>query len=70
MGYKDLRLIFFFCFFALIFCLPKIYLTSQIYYLSRNIIKTENHLILLQEENRHLKKELEDFKFQQILNME
>lgn len=49
---------------------PKIYLSSQIYYLSRDIAKSQHHLELLEEENRTLKQDLEDFKFQQILRME
>lgn len=58
-----------FLLFILIFA-PKIYLSSQIYYLSRDIAKFQHHLELLQEENRTLKQDLEDFKFQQILRME
>lgn len=49
---------------------PKIHLSAQIYYLSRDIAKSQHHLELLQEENRTLKQDLEDFKFQQILRME
>lgn len=49
---------------------PKIYLSSQIYYLSRDISKSQHHLELLEEENRTLKQDLEDFKFQQIFRME
>lgn len=49
---------------------PKIYLSSQIYYLSRDIAKSQHHLELLEEENRTLKQDLEDFKFQQIFRME
>lgn len=54
-----------FCVFA-----PKIYLSGQIYYLSRDIAKIDSHLELLQEENKNLKQELEDFRFQQLLRME
>lgn len=49
---------------------PKIYLSGQIYYLSRDIAKSQHHLELLEEENRTLKQDLEDFKFQQIFRME
>lgn len=58
-----------FLFFVLFFA-PKIYLSAQIYYLSRDIAKSQHHLELLQEENRTLKQDLEDFKFQQIIRME
>ncbi|RDU69004.1 hypothetical protein [Helicobacter brantae] len=55
--------------FIIIFA-PKIYLSSKIYYLSRDISKSQHHLELLEEENRTLKRDLEDFKFQQIFRME
>lgn len=55
--------------FGLVF-VPKIYLSSQIYYLSRDILRLENNLELLDEENKNLKKELENFKFEQILRIE
>ncbi|WP_051420596.1 hypothetical protein [Helicobacter pametensis] len=51
-------------------CVPKIYVSGQIYYISRDLAKISSHLELLQEENKNLKQELEDFKFQQILRME
>ncbi|MCE3047594.1 hypothetical protein [Helicobacter kayseriensis] len=58
--------------FLLIFCVfaPKIYVSGQIYYISRDIAKIDSHLELLQEENKNLRQELEDFKFQQILRMD
>lgn len=67
---KDLvrALIIFLVFFALF--VPKIYLSSEIYYLSRDVTKIKNRLDLLKEENRMLKKNLEDFKFQQLLRMD
>lgn len=67
---KDLikALFIFLCFF-IVFA-PKIYLSGQIYYLSCDIAKINNHLELLEEENKHLKQELEDFRFQQNLRME
>lgn len=49
---------------------PKIYVSGQIYYLSCDITKIGGHLELLEEENKHLKQELEDFRFQQNLRME
>lgn len=67
---KDLLRGFFIIF--MIFCVfaPKVYVSNQIYYLSRDIAKTSYHLDLLNEENKNLKQELEDFRFQQILRME
>lgn len=55
----------FFCLFA-----PKIYVSGQIYYLSRDITKIDNQLELLKEENKNLRQEREDLKFQQLLRME
>lgn len=67
---KDLiRALMIFLVFFVIF-VPKIYLSSEIYYLSRDITKIKNRLDLLKEENRMLKKNLEDFKFQQVLRMD
>lgn len=67
---KDLIRSYFIIF--IIFCLfaPKVYYSNQIYYLSREIAKTSHHLDLLKEENKNLKQELEDFRFQQILRMD
>ncbi len=69
-GGKDLILGYLIAF--IIFCLfaPKIYVSNQIYSLSRDIAKISYHLELLKEENKNLKQELEDFRFQQILRME
>ncbi|RDU69463.1 hypothetical protein CQA62_02100 [Helicobacter cholecystus] len=61
-------LLIFLCFFILF--APKIYFSSEIYYLSRDVTKIKNRLDLLKEENRMLKKNLEDFKFQQVLRMD
>ncbi len=68
-GRDLLRALLIFLGFFLIF-VPKIYLSSEIYYLSRDITKIKNRLDLLKEENRMLKKNLEDFKFQQLLRMD
>lgn len=53
-----------------IFFVPKIFLSNEIYYLSRDINKIKNRLDLLKEENKMLKKNLEDFRFQQLLRMD
>lgn len=61
-------LLIFLCLFIVF--VPKIYISGQIYYLSCDITKINSHLELLEEENKHLKQELEDFRFQQNLRME
>ena len=68
-GRDLIRAILFFVGSVIVFA-PKIYLSSQIYYLSRDIAKSQHHLELLEEENRTLKRDLEDFKFQQVFRME
>lgn len=68
-GRDLIKAVLIFLLFVIVFA-PKIYVSAQIYYLSRDIAKAEHHLELLQEENRTLKQDLEDFKFQQILRME
>ena len=42
---------------------PKIYLRSNIYYISKDINKLYAHYISLQEENTFLAQQLEDMKF-------
>lgn len=46
---------------------PKIYLRSHIYYTSRHIIQLQNQADSLAEENKHLKKQLEDMKFKFLI---
>ena len=49
--------------FALFLFFPKIYLRSNIYYISKEINKLYAHYISLQEENTFLAQQLEDMKF-------
>ena len=49
--------------FALFLFFPKIYLRSNIYYISKDINKLYAHYISLQEENIFLAQQLEDMKF-------
>lgn len=49
--------------FALILFFPKIYLRSNIYYISKDINRLYAHYISLQEENTFLIQQLEDMKF-------
>uniref|UniRef100_UPI004048D43B hypothetical protein n=1 Tax=Aliarcobacter sp. TaxID=2321116 RepID=UPI004048D43B len=49
--------------FALVLYFPKIYLRSNIYYISKDINKLYAHYISLQEENTFLAQQLEDMKF-------
>ena len=49
--------------FALFLFFPKIYLRSNIYYISKDINKLYAHYISLQEENTFLAQQLEDMKF-------
>ena len=48
---------------ALFLYFPKIYLRSNIYYISKDINKLYAHYISLQEENTFLAQQLEDMKF-------
>lgn len=48
---------------ALVLYLPKIYLSNNIYYLSKDINKLARHHTSLKEENRFLIQQLEDMKF-------
>ncbi|MGP1449598.1 MAG: hypothetical protein ACTTJS_00560 [Wolinella sp.] len=46
---------------------PKIYIRSNIYYTSKNILQLQNQADSLLEENKHLKKQLEDMKFKFLI---
>lgn len=50
-------------FLALSMYIPKIYVTNNIYYTSKDINRLYSHYISLNEENTFLSKQLEDMKF-------
>jgi cell division protein FtsL len=60
---SSLIIVFVLLFFALFLYFPKIYLRSNIYYISKDINKLYAHYISLQEENTFLAQQLEDMKF-------
>lgn len=47
---------------------PKIYLRSNIYYTSREVLYLQTQADSLQEENRYLRKQLEEIKFKLLLS--
>ncbi len=51
-------------FFVLLFLLPKIYISNQIYYISKDINKKYHKYTALREENRFLKKKIEQLQYQ------
>lgn len=56
-------------FFALVVFVPKVYITSNIYYLSRDIATLRTQESVLSEENKELNKKLENMRFQnQVLD--
>ncbi len=56
-------------FFVLLFVLPKIYIANQIYYVSKDINTKYHKYTALLEENRYLKKEIEELNYQmQVVN--
>ncbi|MDE5592094.1 MAG: hypothetical protein K2I63_03960 [Helicobacter sp.] len=57
-------LVFMFCAYALL--MPKIYIRNHIYFVSRDIIQLQTQLDSLYEENKHIKKQLEDIKFKNL----
>ena len=60
---NSLIIVFVLLFIALFLYFPKIYLRSNIYYISKDINKLYAHYISLQEENTFLSQQLEDMKF-------
>jgi len=61
--FNSLIIVFSILFFAILVYFPKIYLRSNIYYVSKDVNKLYAHYISLQEENRFLSQQLEDMKF-------
>lgn len=59
----SLMLIIFIFFVVLFFTLPKIYLSNNIYYISKEINRLHTHYSSLKEENKFLIQQLEDAKF-------
>ncbi|MBX7490184.1 hypothetical protein K4G58_02640 [Helicobacter sp. Faydin-H64] len=51
---------------VLVLFIPKIYIRNNIYYASRNIIQLQAQIGSLSEENKHIKKQLEDIKFKNL----
>ncbi|TLD82434.1 hypothetical protein LS70_007470 [Helicobacter sp. MIT 11-5569] len=64
--FKMVLLVFACMFLALFLFVPKIYMRNNIYYASRNIIQLQAQLDSLNEENKHIKKQLEDIKFKNL----
>ncbi len=50
-------------FFMMLFSLPKIFLSNNIYYISKDINQLYTHHMSLKEENKFLIQQLEDAKF-------
>ena len=51
---------------VLLLFVPKVYIRSNIYYVSRNMIQLQAQIDSLSEENKHIKKQLEDIKFRNL----
>ena len=64
---KNLVTIFGVLFLVLALFVPKIYIRSNIYYISRDILQLQTQANALLEENKHLKKQLEDLKFRYLI---
>ena len=60
---NSLRFVIIMLFLALFMYIPKIYVSNNIYYTSKDINRLYAHYISLQEENKFLSQQLEDMKF-------
>jgi cell division protein FtsL len=60
---NSLFIVLFTLFISLVLFFPKIYLTNNIYYVSKDINRLYAHYISLKEENKFLAQQLEDMKF-------
>ncbi len=63
-SFKNLLFVFAAIFLVLLLILPKIYISNQIYYTSKNINGMYHTYTALTEENAHLKRELELIRYQ------
>lgn len=63
-SFKNLIFVFLALFLALLLILPKIYVSNQIYYISKNINSMHHAYTALKEENSHLQRELESVRYQ------
>lgn len=64
--FKVVCLVFVAMFIALSLFVPKVYIRNNIYYTSRSLIQLQAQLDSLNEENKHIKKQLEDIKFKNL----
>ncbi|CUU40760.1 MULTISPECIES: hypothetical protein [Helicobacter] len=67
LGFKELRNGLLIVLFVLFFCVPKIYLTNNIYYLSKDIINLQTQYDILLDENKRLKHELEGMRYEFLM---
>ncbi len=63
-SWQTLLLVYLTIFFTLLVILPKIYISNQIYYTSKDINSMYQKYTALKEENAHLKRELEMVRYQ------
>ena len=63
-SFKSLIYVFITIFFVLALLLPKIYISNQIYYISKDINTKYHKFTALQEEQAHLNRELELVRYQ------
>lgn len=64
--FRSVCLVFALMFVALLVFVPKIYIRNNIYYTSRNLVQLQVQLDSLNEENKHIKKQLEYIKFKNL----
>lgn len=64
--FKTVLLAFCLMLLAFVLFIPKIYMRNNLYYASRNIIQLQAQIDSLNEENKHIKKQLEDIKFKNL----
>lgn len=67
LSFKDLRNAFFIVFGILALALPKIFLSTQIYYASKEVARLQTQHDILSDENRRLKHRLEGFRYQFVI---
>jgi cell division protein FtsL len=63
-SFKNLLYVYMVIFLVLVLILPKVYISNQIYYTSKEVTQLYHTYMILKEENAHIQRELELIRYQ------
>ncbi|TLD96762.1 hypothetical protein LS71_003930 [Helicobacter jaachi] len=67
LGLRELKIASLILLLVLFLCMPKIYLTSNIYYLSKDIASLQTQYDMLNDENKRLKHDIEQLRYEFLI---